>query len=103
MIPFIHPDKLFDKNQIFSIDVSTQATNNSNADSKPTYDKPLELGTLELGNERDLFKNEVVIGNITGDTALVSQQVINKDEILRDSVNTLHLSKESSVEMKIKT
>jgi len=61
------------------------------------------LGTLELrlGHEHDLFKNEVVLGNITGDTALLSQQVINKEEVLRDSVDTLHLPKESSVELKV--
>ena len=44
-----------------------------------------------------------MLDNITGDTALVSQQVINKEEVLRDSVNTLQIQKESSVEMKIKT
>ena len=103
MIPVVHPDKWIDKTQIFSIDAQTQATNNSNADSNPTFDKPLELETHKLGNERDLFKNEVVLDNITGDTALVSQQVINKEEVLRDSVNTLQIPKESSVEMKIKT
>ena len=46
MIPVIHSDKLIDKTQIFSIDASTQATNNSNADSNFTYEKPLELGSL---------------------------------------------------------
>lgn len=40
-----------------------------------------------------------MLGNITVDTALVSQHVINKKEVLRDSVNTLHLSNES-IELK---
>ena len=61
------------------------------------------LNTTCLDLDHDLIKSELVLGNITGDTALLSQQVINKEEVLRDSVNTLHLPKESSVEMKIKT
>ena len=57
------------------------------------------LNTTCLDLDHDLIKSELVLGNITGDTALLSQQVINKEEVLRDSVNTLHLPKESSVEI----
>ena len=36
MIPVIHPDEWIDKNQIFLIDVSSQTSNNINADSNST-------------------------------------------------------------------
>ena len=53
------------------------------------------LNPICLGLEHDLFKNESVLNNATGDTALVSQHVINKEEILRDSINVLNLLNES--------
>ena len=99
-IPIIYPDESIDKTQIFSIDASM---NNSNDDINKSNSCPDFRLQTDYLIQHDLFKNEVVLGNITVDTALVSQHVINKEEVLRDSVNTLHLSKKSSVEMKIKT
>ena len=89
---------------------STQATNNSFADIsfQSTSCRNESVVTMQsqtdnptcLGLEHDLLKNELVLGNITGDTALVSQQVINKEEVLRDSVDAVHLPNES-IELKI--
>jgi len=95
-IPIIYPDESIDKTQIFSIDAST---NNSNDDINKSNSFPDFRSQTDYLIQHDLFKNEVVLSNITGDTALVSQHVINKEEVLRDSVNTLHLSNES-IELK---
>ena len=95
-IPIIYPDESIDKTQIFSIDAST---NNSNDDINKSNSCPDFRSQTDYLIQHDLFKNEVVLGNITVDTALVSQHVINKKEVLRDSVNTLHLSNES-IELK---
>jgi len=86
-IPIIYPDKSIDKTQIFSIDAST---NNSNYDINKSNSFPDFRSQTDYLIQHDLFKNEVVLSNITGDTALVSQHVINKEEVLCDSVNTLH-------------
>jgi len=95
-IPIIYPDESIDKTQIFSIDAST---NNSNDDINKSNSCPDFRSQTDYLIQDDIFKNEVVHSNITGDTALVSQHVINKEEVLRDSVNTLHLSNES-IELK---
>ena len=73
--------------------------NNSNDDIDKSNSCPDFRLQTDYLIQHDLFKNEVVLGNITVDTALVSQHVINKEEVLRDSVNTLHLSNES-IELK---
>jgi len=95
-IPIIYPDRSIDKTQIFSFDASM---NNSNDDINKSNSCPDFRSQTDYLIQHDLFKNEVVLGNITVDTALVSQHVINKKEVFRDSVNTLHLSNES-IELK---